>query len=241
MQRHANQAQRYNHQNTPTVHTHSIMVTVIPSESPPTREQERILLQSITWETFQGLIQELETQPSKRLTYDNGNLEIWMPLPPHERYKKFFARLVEVLTEEQEIEICSLGSCTWSRADLAKGVEADECYYIQNEPAIRGRMTIDLAIDPPPDLAIEVDMTSLSLPRLPIYGALGIPEIWRYDGARSQILVWQIDEYQPVERSICLPIVTPGVLDNFLAQVLTMGETSWVKSIRTWVRTDGKP
>ncbi|OUC14922.1 MAG: hypothetical protein B0A82_09695 [Alkalinema sp. CACIAM 70d] len=216
------------------------MVTVIPSESPTIREQERILLQGITWETFQGLIQELETQPSKRLTYDNGNLEIWMPLPPHERYKKFFARLVEVLTEEQELEICSLGSCTWSRADLAKGVEADECYYIQNEPAIRGRMTIDLAVDPPPDLAIEVDMTSLSLPRLPIYGALGIPEIWRYDGTRSQILVWQAGEYQPVDRSICLPIVTPAVLDNFLTQVLTMGETSWVKSIRTWVKTTGK-
>jgi Uma2 family endonuclease len=210
------------------------MVTVVRAESPPS-DREHILLQGISWKTFQDLIQELESQPSKRLTYDHGNLEIWMPLPPHERYKKFLARLVEVLTEELEIEICSLGSCTWNRKDLAKGVEADECYYIQNEPAIRGQLAIDLAIDPPPDLAIEVDMTSLSLPRLPIYGALGIPEIWRFDGERSQILVWQEGEYQAVERSTCLPIITPAVLDNFLAQVLTMGETSWVKSVRTWV------
>lgn len=135
------------------------MVAVVQTQSPPPIDQERILLQGTSWATFQDLIRELESQPSKRLTYDNGNLEIWIPLPPHERYKKFLARLVEVLTEELEIEICNLGSCTWSRKDLAKGVEADKCYYIQNEPAIRGRMTIDLTINPPPDLAIEVDMT----------------------------------------------------------------------------------
>jgi Uma2 family endonuclease len=212
------------------------MVAAVRTEFKDSSEQERILLQGISWDTFQDLVRSLESQPSKRLTYDNGKLEIWMPLPPHERFKKFFARLVEVLTEEQEIEICSLGSCTWSRADLAKGIEADECYYIQHEPTIRGRMTIDLAIDPPPDLAIEIDMTSLSLPRLPIYAALGIPEIWRYDGTQLQILVWQNQAYQPVERSICLPIVTHDVLEQFLTQALTMGETSWVKSIRTWVR-----
>jgi Uma2 family endonuclease len=210
------------------------MVTVVRTESPPS-DHEHILLQGISWKTFQDLIQELESQPSKRLTYDHGNLEIWMPLPPHESFKRWLGRIVEIVTEETNREIRSLSSTTWRRQDLAKGVEADECYYIQNEPAIRGQLAIDLTIDPPPDLAIEVDMTSLSLPRLPIYGALGIPEIWRFDGTRSQILVWQEGEYQAVERSICLPIITPAVLDNFLAQVLTMGETRWVKSVRTWV------
>jgi Uma2 family endonuclease len=212
------------------------MVTVIRTESLPDRDRERILLQGITWETFQDLIQELETQPSKRLTYDNGNLEIWTPVQPHERFKRWLGRIVEIITEETGQEIASLSSTTWHRQDLAKGVEADECYYIQNEPAVRGRMAIDLTIDPPPDLAIEVDITSLSLPRLPIYGALGIPEIWRYDGTRSQILIWQTDTYQSVDRSQCLPIVTPTVLDSFLSQVLTTGETRWAKSIRTWVR-----
>jgi hypothetical protein len=89
-----------------------------------------------------------------------------MPHPPHERYQRWTGRFVETLTESLDIEICSLSACTWSRKDLAKGVEADECYYIQNEAVIRGRMDIDLTIDPPPDLAIEIDITSLSLPRL---------------------------------------------------------------------------
>jgi Uma2 family endonuclease len=165
---------------------------------------EHVLLRGITWETFQSLMIELESQPSKRLTYDNGLLEIWMPLAVHERYKKLLTRLVEVVTLESEIEMCSLGSCTWSRKDLLKGVEADECYYIQHEAMIRGKMAIDLTIDPPPDLAIEVDVTSLSLPRLPIYGALGVPEVWRVYEGTVQILVLQNGNMrEPIDRFLC--------------------------------------
>ncbi len=197
---------------------------------------EYVLLRGITWETFQALMIELESQPSKHLTYDNGLLEIWMPLAIHERYKKFLARLVEVVTLESEIEMCSLGSCTWSRKDLLKGVEADECYYIQNEAIIRGKMAIDLTIDPPPDLAIEVDVTSLSLPRLPIYGALGVPEVWRvYEGV-VQILVLQDGDYGVVDRSVSLPLMTTVILQDFLDQAPLMGETSWARMVQQWVR-----
>jgi Uma2 family endonuclease len=203
-----------------------------------TRSQnEHVLLRDISWNTFEALIQELESQPGKRLTYSDGLLEIWMPLPSHERYKKSLARLVEGLTEESDIEIRSLGSTTWQRQDLTKGVEADECYYIQNEAVIRGRMDLDLTIDPPPDLAIEVDMTSLSLTRLPIYSALGVPEVWRFDGEKVQVLMLQSGEYVEIERSIALPLVTPEVLQEFLTQVPTMGETSWAKMVRNWTRS----
>ncbi len=195
-----------------------------------------MVLGNISWETFQALIRELESQPNKRLTYQDGVLEIWMPLPPHEKYKKFTARFVEVLTEELDLEICSLGSTTWSRKDLAKGVEADECYYIRNEAAVRGKMSFDLTIDPPPELAIEVDMTSVSIPRLPIYAALGVAEVWRFDGKRVEFLQWVNGSYQPLDRSQVLPMVTPGVLLTFLLKVQEMGETSWVKSVRGWVR-----
>jgi Uma2 family endonuclease len=192
------------------------------------------LLQDISWETFDELITELESQPSKRLTYDNGQLEIWMPLIPHESYKRWLGRILELITEELDIEIRSLGSTTWRRQDLAKGIEADECYYIQNEAAIRGKMDIDLTTDPPPDLAIEIDITSLSLPRLPIYSALGIPEVWRFDGESVQILALNQATYREVPRSIALPLITPEALQNFLEQVKTMGETSWAKSVRQW-------
>ena len=213
------------------------MVTVVNAQ----RSAVPILLQGIAWETYQALVRDLDSQPGKRLTYDNGLLEIFMPLPPHEKNKKYLARFVELVTEEWEIEICSLGSCTWSRKDLAKGVEADECYYIQNEAVVRGKMDIDLTVEPPPDLAIEIDITSLSLPRLPIYLALGIPEVWRFDGARVMLLSLVKGEYVEIPHSLALPIVTATVLQDWVAQAQTMGETSWAKTLRLWAREQMAP
>ena len=213
------------------------MVTVVN----PQRTAVPILLQGIAWETYQALVRDLDSQPGKRLTYDNGLLEIFMPLPPHEKNKKYLARFVELVTEEWEIEICSLGSCTWNRKDLAKGVEADECYYIQNEAVVRGKMDIDLTVEPPPDLAIEIDITSLSLPRLPIYLALGIPEVWRFDGARVMLLSLVKGEYVEIPHSLALPIVTATVLQDWVAQAQTMGETSWAKTLRLWAREQMAP
>ena len=209
------------------------MVTVV---SPQPTIASHILLQGIAWATYQALVKDLECQPGKRLTYDNGLLEIFMPLPPHESYKRWLGRLVEILTEEMDVEIRSLSACTWSRKDLAKGVEADECYYIQNEAAVRGKMEIDLTIEPPPDLAIEVDITSLSLPRLPIYYALGVPEVWRFDGDRVVLLSRGQGDYREISQSLAIPLVTTAALQDWLMQAQTMGETSWAKAIRNWAR-----
>jgi Uma2 family endonuclease len=195
-----------------------------------------MVLRRIAWDTYQALVCDLESQPCQRLTYDCGLLEIWMPLPPHERYKKVLGRVVEIVTEELGIEVCSLGSTTWRRKDLAKGVEPDECYYIQHEPMVRGRVDIDLTVDPPPDLVIEVDMTSVSVPRLPIYQVLGVPEVWRFDGERIKILSLAADEYREIEESLVLPMVKVEALQDFMEQVLRMGETSWAKQVRQWVR-----
>lgn len=212
------------------------MVTTVQPQIPQNLNQERILLQGITWNTFEALIQDLESQPSKRLTYDNGLLEIWMPLPSHETFKRWLGRIVEIMTEEMDCEIRSLSSSTWRRPDLAKGVEADECYYIQNEPLVRGRMDIDLTVDPPPDLVIEIDMTSLSLPRLPIYQALVVPEVWRFDGERLVFLRWVEGEYDEIEQSVVLPFATAAELMSLLQQAQKMGETSWARSVRQWIR-----
>lgn len=212
------------------------MVTALKPQPPQLGAREGVLLRNISWATFEALIDELESQPSKRLTYDAGLLEIWMPQLPHERYKKLLARLIDVVTEEREIEISSLGSCTWKRPDLAKGVEADECYYVQNEPAICGRMDLDLAIDPPPDLAIEIDITSLSLPRLPIYAALGVPEVWRFDGAQLTFLNLRGDEYAVMPSSLALPDLTSDDVTGLLNQAQDMGEISWAKLVRRWAQ-----
>jgi Uma2 family endonuclease len=202
----------------------------------PPQSNPGVTLQGITWQTYQSLLQELESQPGKRLTYDNGVLEIFMPLPPHETYKRLLGRLVEIVTEEMDLEIRSLSASTWSRKDLLKGVEADECYYIQNEAAVRGKRSIDLTIDPPPDLAIEIDISNPSVPRLPIYAALGVPEVWQFDGENLKILGLVAEEYVTQSQSQSLPIVTVEVVKGLLSWAKEMGETSWAKAVRQWAK-----
>ncbi|MBD2107587.1 Uma2 family endonuclease [Nodosilinea sp. FACHB-13] len=198
--------------------------------------QRQVVLQGVSWATYQSLSRDLEAAPSKRLTYDQGALEIMVPLPPHESYKKLMGRMVEVTTEETETEIRSLGSTTWSREDLSKGLEPDQCYYIQHEQAVRGKDEIDLTVDPPPDLAIEIDHTSSSLDRMAIYAALGVPEVWRYDGATLTILALVNGKYCPQAISTVLPLLRQDTLLRFLQTSQTMGETSWVKAFRQWIR-----
>ncbi len=202
-------------------------------DTPP---RQQIILQGVGWETYQALLKDLEADAGKRLTYDQGMLEIMVPLPPHESYKKLVGRFIETATEEFETEIRSLGSTTWSRVDLAKGLEADECYYIQNEPLVRGKQAIDLSIDPPPDLAIEINHTSSSIDRLAIYAALRVPEVWRYDGTTFTILVLEGDQYVPQEISRVLPLMAQVDLARFLELSQTMGETSLIRAFRQWLR-----
>ncbi|HEY9740149.1 MAG TPA: Uma2 family endonuclease, partial [Coleofasciculaceae cyanobacterium] len=146
-----------------------------------TQSPNRVLLRNISWQTYQDLLKDLEEQPGIRLSYDRGLLEIMAPSPPHENYKKVLGRFVETLTEELNIEIKSLGSLTCKREDLARGLEPDQCYYIQNEAVVRTLDEIDFNQDPPPDLVIEIDISSSSINRLSLYAALGVPEVWRYD------------------------------------------------------------
>jgi len=201
-----------------------------------TSPSNRVVLQGVSWTTYQALIRDLEAEPGKRLTYERGTLEIMVPLPPHERYKSRLSRMVEVMTEETETEIASLGSTTWSRQDLQTGLEPDACYYIQNEQAVRGKDDIDLTQDPPPDLAIEIDNTCSSINRMAIYGALGVPEVWRFDGESLTIYRLVEGEYAPQEQSQVLPLLQRGDMLRFLQASQTMGETSWVREFRQWVR-----
>lgn len=211
---------------------------LIPPNIPETRS-DRVVLRDISWSTYQALVVELESQSGKHLTYDRGTLEISMPLPPHERFKGWLRRIIEIATEELEIEICSLGSCTWSRKDLQKGLEADECYYIQNESRIRGKMQIiDLTVDPPPDLAIEIDISSPSLPRLPIYAALGVPEIWQCNGKQIKLLQLVQGRYVERSQSLALPSLKSEDIDRWLLEAQSMGETSWAKAVRRKVKSE---
>lgn len=203
---------------------------------------DRVIFRHISWQTYQFLVSDFESEPAIRLTYDSGTLEIRMPLDPHETYKKLLGRLVEAATEELDLEIRSLGSRTCDREDLAKGLEPDQCYYIQNEAIVRDIQQVDLNQYPPPDLAIEIDITSSSLNRLEIYAALGIPEVWRYNGETLSIYELRAKGYSQREDSLALPSLRADDIARFLALRFAQGgsaesvsENSLVKQFRQWI------
>ena len=197
----------------------------------------RVLLQGVSWSTYQGLVRDLAEKPSKRLTYDQQWLEIMTPLPKHESNKRLLGRIVEATTEELGLEIYSLGSTTWSREDLQRGLEPDECYYITSEAQVRGKTDIDLSVDPPPDLALEIDITSSSLNRLAIYASLGVKEVWRFDGENLLIYVLVGDRYQIQQQSTILPILNTGKLLEILQGRDRQGENALIRELRLWVRS----
>lgn len=119
----------------------------------------------------------------RRFAFDQGRLAIVTPRPEHELFARTIDLIFRVWAERHGQPVESFGSATWKRPDRGRAVEADACYYVTNAPGIIGNSTIDLEVDPPPDIAVEVDVTGSSLDKLPIYEALGVPEVWRYDGA----------------------------------------------------------
>ena len=208
------------------------IMTVSPTLSPPIN---RTILSNIRWQTYQALVLDLAQTSGKRLTYDRGQLEIMTPLPEHEVTKRLLGRFVETTTDVLGIEIYSLGSATWSREDLQRGLEPDECYYITQEAVVRGQLSFDLKVDPPPDLAIEIDITSSSLDRLGIYAALGIAEVWRFDNQDLTIYVLRGGVYEIQERSQVLSVLTKSDLLQFLQRRGSMGENALLREFRSWL------
>lgn len=198
--------------------------------------REQVLLRGVSWSTYQALVHDLAEKPSKRLTYDRQQLEIMTPLPEHEASKRILGRIVEATTEELGIEIYSLGSTTWSREDLQRGLEPDECYYITSEALVRGKSRFDLTVDPAPDLAIEIDITSSSLDRLSIYASLGVQEVWRFDGRDLVIYVLENHAYQIQSASKILPVLSQAKLVEILGQRQQLGENAIMRDLRLWLR-----
>src|SRR3954447_13161177 len=137
------------------------------------------VMEGISWQTYETMLRELDTAGSHlRVTYDRGRMVVMSPLPIHEKWKQIADRLIVVLAEYRDVPISAFGSTTWKQERLLKGLEPDQCYYIQHVSQILGQRDLDLETDPPPDLAVEVDVSHHPLDRLGIYAALGIPEVW---------------------------------------------------------------
>jgi Uma2 family endonuclease len=171
-----------------------------------------------------------------RLAYDRGDLEIMSPSSEHESIAYFVALLVAVLAEEMRVNAYGVGSTTYRRGDIGRGFEPDASFYIRNEERIRGKPRIDLSVDPPPDLVIEVDITSPTLDKFPIYARLGVHEVWRYDGTRATIFLLKEGEYVEAGESVALPSLTSDVLTLFVEESTSLGSTDWLRRVREWAR-----
>ncbi|MDF5734811.1 MULTISPECIES: Uma2 family endonuclease [unclassified Nostoc] len=201
-----------------------------------TPAEQRTVLHNVSWETFEALLRDTGEDRGSRFAYDCGVLEIMSPLFEHENPKIQFDRFILVLAEELGIEIISAGSTTLKRRITKRGIEPDTCYYIQNEPAIRGKVKLNLETDPPPDLAIEIDITSSSVNKLGIYSALGITELWRYDGQNLKFYQLIDGQYAECKFSIAFPLVLVREISKFIEQSKSIGEIALLKSFRAWVR-----
>ncbi|MEH2265742.1 Uma2 family endonuclease [Nostoc sp.] len=200
-----------------------------------TPAEQRTVLQNVSWETFEALLRDTGEDRGSRFAYDCGVLEIMTPLFEHENPKIQFDRLIFALAVELKTKIRSAGSTTLKRKTITKGIEPDICYYIQNEPAIRGKQELDLKTDPAPDLAVEIDITSSSVNKLNIYAALGVAELWRYDGEVLKFYQLIESEYIEIKFSIAFPLISVSDMNRFIQQSKTMDEIDLVQSFRAWV------
>ena len=194
-----------------------------------------MLFHDVNWEEFEAILDELGEHRASRIAYSQGTLEIRMPLPEHEFNKEIIGDMVKILLEELEVDRECFGSTTFKRKSMLQGIEPDNCFYIQNYALMIGKKRIDLTVDPPPDLVIEVDLTSKT--QLDAYEALGVPEIWRYENNKLEINVLEDGKYIASEISLIfphLPIVE--AISQYCEQSQTVGTSQTLRLFRKWVR-----
>ncbi len=198
---------------------------------------QRFRLGAVDWPSYRAIADALRGR-HVRVTYDRGTLELMTISRWHAQLSRLLGRLVFVLAEEAGKPLSSAGDMTCEREDLQRAVEPDECFYIDGEPKIRGKVEIDLSVDPPPDLAIEVEVSRSAASRLPIYAALGVPEVWRYDGRTLQVLhLAPAEGYEPADHSRYFPSVKIAAIVGALARRDELDEVALVNAFRSAVRS----
>jgi len=199
---------------------------------------ESVILRDVPWRMYGQLLRAFAERPRVRLTYDRGVLEIMSPLVGYVSDSGFLGRVVVTATEELQLCVMGGGSTTFRRRRRRRGLEPDQCFWIANELRVRGKKRIDLRIDPPPDLGIEVDVTRTSMDRMGIYTALGVPEVWRLEDFHklSFHVLMPDGSYQEATQSLAFPMLTPADLMPFLAMRDQMDENAVVRQFLMWFR-----
>jgi Uma2 family endonuclease len=212
------------------------MVVQIPIQHIQVPSGQRVVLRNVSWEEFEVILQEMGDHRTARVAYYDGLLEIMSPSPEHEYFKETIGDAVKDMAETLELDYESYGSTTWRRQAKQAGLEPDNCFYFQNEARVRGKLQFDLNQDPPPDLALEIDITSQSLERFPIYARLGVPELWCYDAELLRMYHLQNGHYVEVEQSAIFPQLNIGTLPQLIEAHRSTGRLALRRSVRAWVR-----
>jgi Uma2 family endonuclease len=208
--------------------------------SSPAQEQVysegRVVLRKVSWQTFKALMSDVGDDRNWRIAYNQGVLEIRMPLLKHEVPKGLIESMIEATADELEIEVMKAGALTLEREDLTRAVEPDSCSYIQNEALVRNKEEINLPNDPPPDLALESDYTSSSLNKLTIYASIGVPELWRYSNQTLQVYQLIEGKYELTDKSLAFPFLPIAEIPHFIEQSKTIGQRAAVRLFRVRIR-----
>ena len=197
--------------------------------------EQRVIIDNVRWSTYLALLEDAENRRG-RMTYDQGVLEIMSPSMSHENLGRLVGRMVEAFTEERGIEIVSVASMTVKLEALQRGFEADEAYYIARSDQVRGKEELDFAIDPAPDLVIEIDISRSSLNKLSVFAAFRIPEYWQYRGDTLRVYCLEGREYREVAGSCLLRQFPLDEMRRVLAERAAAGETELIRRFRNWVR-----
>ena len=198
----------------------------------------RIAIEGVSYEFYKQFCDEIGEQPI-RLSYNDGCLEIMVTKSPHEFFKTVLAKLVEATIFELNIPVRSGGAMTFQRDDLKKGFEPDECWWLAHESIVRKTTDFDFQKDPPPDLAVEVEMSHSLAGRIHIFAAMKVPEVWRYNGRTLRFCILDnAGQYVDAEHSKSFPFLRPEHLQPFLALPDDEDETTRIRNYVNWLRAN---
>lgn len=197
-------------------------------------EGQTIEIEDVSWADFEVILQELGEKRNTRIAYSEGTLTIVAPMPAHEVEKVCIGRCVEVLLDELECDYTSYGSTTFKNESMLKAVEPDDCFYIRHADLMAGKQRINLSTDPPPELAIEIDLTSKT--QLDAYLGLGVEELWRFDGGRLRIDCLRNGEYVEVVESPLFPgWPIKEAVERYVREAKASNQRKAKKAFRQWV------
>lgn len=200
------------------------------------RPGQRAVIYGLDWAAYCEIDASFQGR-RVRMTYDRGTMEVMPVSSPHGRYDHLITQLIVILADETDAPFGGFDAFTLNRKDLDRGVLPDQCYYFANEPRVRSKRPIDLAVDPPPDLALEIDITSSSLNRLAVYAAIGVPEVWRYDATKLTCYRRGADGHYAVsEESGVVPGLRPADLMPFVLRCEQEQQRAVLSDFRVWVR-----